>query len=83
MNVHQHVLLTTTIVIPNVSILGTQAMNLIIGHMVVPVNYQTTWSQHGTPLVPSKISMLPTSTYPICSFKSKFVSSICNWNKRN
>jgi hypothetical protein len=42
MNVHQHVLLTTTIVIPNVSILGTQAMNPSIGHMAVLINYQTT-----------------------------------------
>jgi len=42
MNTHQHVLPTTTVVIPNVSILGTQAMNPSIGHRVVPVNYQTT-----------------------------------------
>jgi hypothetical protein len=39
MNVHQHVLPTTTIIVPNVSILGTQAMNPNIGHTVVHVNY--------------------------------------------
>jgi hypothetical protein len=42
MNVHQHVLSTITIVIPNVSILGTQAMNLNIGHMAILINCQTT-----------------------------------------
>jgi hypothetical protein len=42
MNIHQHVLPITTTTIPNVSILGTQAMNPSIGHMVVPINYQTT-----------------------------------------
>jgi hypothetical protein len=39
MNVHQHVLPTTTTIVPNVSILGTQAMNPNIGHTVVHVNY--------------------------------------------
>jgi hypothetical protein len=42
MNVHQHVLPTTTTKIPNTSVLGTQAMNLSIGHMIVPINYQST-----------------------------------------
>ncbi len=42
MNIHQHVLPITTTTIPNVFILGTQAMNPSIGHMVVPINYQTT-----------------------------------------
>jgi len=42
MNTHQPVLPTTTVVIPNVSILETQAMNSSIGHRVVHVNYQTT-----------------------------------------
>jgi hypothetical protein len=42
MNVHQHVLPTTTTEIPNTSVLGTQAMNLSIGHMIVPINYQST-----------------------------------------
>jgi hypothetical protein len=39
MNVHQPILPTTTIVAPNMSILGTQAMNPSIGHMIVPINY--------------------------------------------
>jgi hypothetical protein len=38
-------------------------MNPSIGHMVVPIIYQTTWSQPVTPIVPGKIGMLPTSTY--------------------
>jgi hypothetical protein len=42
MNVHQLVLPTTTIVIPNVYVLGTQAMNSNIGHTIIFVNYQTT-----------------------------------------
>jgi hypothetical protein len=41
-NTHQHVLPTTTITIPNVYVLGTQAMNPNIGHIVVHVNYQIT-----------------------------------------
>jgi len=65
MNVHQHVLPTTTIIVPNVSILGTQAMNPSIVHTTIPINYQTTWSQPITPIVLSKTSMLPTSTYPM------------------
>jgi hypothetical protein len=64
-NVHQHVLPTTTIVEPNVSILGIQAMNPSIGHTVIPINYKKTWSQPVTPIVPSKTNMLPTSTYPM------------------
>jgi hypothetical protein len=65
MNIHQPVLPTTTIAVPNVSMLGTQAMNHSIGHMVVPINYQTTWSQLVTPIVPGKTNMLLTSTYPM------------------
>jgi hypothetical protein len=42
MNVHQHVLPTTIIAIPNVYVLGTQAMNPSIVHTIVPINYQTT-----------------------------------------
>ncbi len=53
----------STIAIPNVSILKTQAMNFNIGHTVVPVNYYTTWSQLITPIVQSKTNMLNTSTY--------------------
>jgi hypothetical protein len=60
MNVHQHVLPTIKIIVPHVYILETQAMNPSIGHMVVVVNYQTTWSQLVTPIVPCKTSMLPT-----------------------
>jgi hypothetical protein len=65
MNVHQHVLPTITTIIPNVYVLGTQAMNLNIGHTVIPINYQITWSYFVTPIVPSKTNMLPTSTYPM------------------
>jgi len=39
MNVHQHVLPTTTIVVPNVFVLRTQAMNFNIGHIAILVNY--------------------------------------------
>jgi hypothetical protein len=65
MNIHQHVFPTTTIVVPNVSVLGTQGTNPSINYTIVLVNYQTTWSQPITPIVPSKISMLPTSLYPM------------------
>jgi hypothetical protein len=65
-NIHQLVLLNTTIIVPNVFILGTQTMNPSIGHTIIHVNYQTTWSQLVTPIVQgSKTNMLPTSTYPI------------------
>jgi hypothetical protein len=39
-------------------------MNLSIGHMVVPINYQPTWQQFITPII-SKTNFLPTSTYPL------------------
>ncbi len=39
MNVHQLVFPTTTITIPNVSILGTQTMNPNIAHITIPINY--------------------------------------------
>jgi hypothetical protein len=42
MNTHKHVLLTTTILIPNVFVLGIQAINPNIGHTRIHVNYQTT-----------------------------------------
>jgi hypothetical protein len=42
MNIHQLVLPTTTIAIPNGSILGTQAMNPNIVHIAIHVNYYTT-----------------------------------------
>jgi hypothetical protein len=41
MNVHQPNLQITTTILLNVSILGTQAMNPSICHMIVPINYQT------------------------------------------
>jgi hypothetical protein len=65
MNIHRLVFPTTTIVIPNVYVLRTQAMNPNIGHTLVPVNYHTTWSQFITPIVLGKISMLPISTHPM------------------
>jgi hypothetical protein len=42
MNVHKPILPTTIIVVPNVYVLGTQAMNLSIIYTIVPMNYQTT-----------------------------------------
>jgi hypothetical protein len=39
MIVHQHFLPTTTIVVPNVFVLRTQAMNFSIGHTFILVNY--------------------------------------------
>jgi hypothetical protein len=44
MNVHQHVLPTTITMLPNVSIIGIQAMKLNIGHITIFINYQTTKS---------------------------------------
>ncbi len=38
-NVHQPIFPTTTIVIRNVFVLGTQAMNPNIVHTIVPINY--------------------------------------------
>jgi hypothetical protein len=63
MNVHQLVLPTTTIAVPNMFISRTQAMNPSIGHMVIHVNYQTTQSQPITLIVLSKTNMLLISTY--------------------
>jgi len=40
-------------------------MNPNIAHAIVPINYQTTWSQPVTLIVLGKTSMLPTSTYPM------------------
>ncbi len=40
-NIHQLVFPTTTIVVPNVSALGTQAMNLI-AHATIYINYYIT-----------------------------------------
>ncbi len=65
-NIHQHVFPTTIITVPNVSVLITQAMNPSIGHIIILVNYQTTWSEPVAPIVPGKTNMLPTSTYPMC-----------------
>jgi hypothetical protein len=42
MNVHQHVLPTITIAIPNVFVSKTQAMNPSIVHTTILVNYRTT-----------------------------------------
>jgi hypothetical protein len=63
MNTHQPIFPATTIEVPNVYVLGTQAMNFGIGHRVILINYQTTWSQPVTPIVLGKTSMLLISTY--------------------
>jgi hypothetical protein len=63
MNTHQHVLPTNTIAIPNVFVLGTQAMNHSIGHTTILVIYKTTWLQLVTSIVLGKTNMLPISTY--------------------
>jgi len=39
MNAYKLVLLATIITVPNVSILGTQAMNPSIAHTIVLINY--------------------------------------------
>jgi hypothetical protein len=65
MNVHQPILPTTKIIVPNVFILGNQSMNPSIVHTTIPINYHTTWSQPVTPIVLGKTSMLPISTYPM------------------
>jgi hypothetical protein len=41
MNVHQHVIPTPIVVLPNVYLLGIQPMNLSIGHTLIPFNYQS------------------------------------------
>jgi hypothetical protein len=47
MNVHQHVLPnTTTTTIPNVFILGTQAMNPSIVYTTILTYYQRTWEHN-------------------------------------
>ncbi len=74
MNLHQPILPNPTIVVLNVFILGTQAMNPNIGYTTLFVNYQTTWSQPITPIIPSKINALPSSTYPMwCNVIPRFV----------
>jgi hypothetical protein len=65
MNTYQPDFPTITTTIPYVFILGTQTMNLNIGHMAIPVNYHIIWSQPITPIILSKTSMLLTSTYPM------------------
>jgi hypothetical protein len=65
MNTHHPIVPTTTITLPNVYVLRTQAMNPNIGHMTMHVNCQTTWSQLITPIVQSKTNMLLTSRYPM------------------
>jgi len=64
-NIHQLVLPTTPTVVPNVFVLGTQTMNPSLSHTTIHVNYQTTWSQPITRIVPGKTNILPTSTYPM------------------
>jgi hypothetical protein len=39
MNIHQFVPPTTTIAVPNVFVLGIQAMNPNIGHTIILINY--------------------------------------------
>jgi hypothetical protein len=53
MNIYQYVFPTTTIVVPNVFILGIKAMNPSISHTTIPINYKTTWSQLVIPIVSS------------------------------
>ena len=64
-NTHQPILPTTIIIVPNMFIIGIQAMNPNIGHRIIHVNYHTIWSQLVTPIVPSKTNMLLISTYPM------------------
>jgi hypothetical protein len=63
MNVHQLVILTTTILLPDLCILGTQTTYFSIGHVAIHVNYQLTSQQPITLVVPSKTIILLTSTY--------------------
>jgi hypothetical protein len=65
MNIHQHFFPTTTTIVPNVFVLRTQAMNPSISRTIILINYQTTWSQPITPIVPGKTSMLPIAIYPM------------------
>lgn len=41
MNVHQPVIPTPIVVLPNVYVLGIQPMNPSIGHTPIPINYQS------------------------------------------
>jgi hypothetical protein len=45
--------------------LRTQAMNLSIGHTRMFVDYQTTWSQPVTLIIPCKTNILPTLIDPM------------------
>ncbi len=65
MNVHQPVIPTPIVVLPNVYVLGIQPMNPSIGHTPIPINYQSNWQSPITPFVRGKINTIPTSTYPI------------------
>jgi hypothetical protein len=40
MNIHQHVIPTTTTISPNVHVQGIQVMNLKFDHTVIPIHYK-------------------------------------------
>ncbi len=39
MNVRQPIIPNTTTIVPNVFVLGIQAMNLSIGYTIIPIDY--------------------------------------------
>ncbi len=53
MNVHQPIIPTTTIGLPNVPMQGIQVMYPSFGHVKILVSYQPTWKPPITPFVPS------------------------------
>ncbi len=65
MNVHQPIIPTLIIILPNVYVLGIQPMNLSIGHTPVAISYLSNWQSHVTPFVLGKINTILTSTCPM------------------
>jgi hypothetical protein len=65
MNVHQHVIPTTTTILPNVHVPRIKAMKFSIGHTIILVSYQWTWQPLVTPFVLGETNVLLTSTYPM------------------
>jgi len=53
MNVHQPIIPTTTIGLPNVPMQGTQVMYPSFGHVIIPISHQSAWKPPITPFVPS------------------------------
>jgi hypothetical protein len=62
MNGHQHVIPTTTVILPDVHVPRIKAMKFSIRHTIVLVSYQRTWQPLVTPFVLGKTNVFLTST---------------------